>query len=101
MSNPVCNSCGVELVCPENWRPSRAKIGNKICTPCRRAYEVKRLSEDSAARERARQTSAAWREAHPEEFKAATARWLKAKPNYAKKWRERKKLERMRSTNSD
>lgn len=99
MSEPVCKSCGVGLVCPDNWRPSRAKIGNRICTPCRRAYEVNRLATNAAARERARQTSASYRESKPEEAKAATRRWLDAHPNYMKNWRERKKLERANAQN--
>src|ERR1700744_2904427 len=99
MSDPVCKTCGVDLVCPDNWRPSRKKKDHRICTPCRRAYEVQWLASNAEAKERNRQTSAAYRKANPEESRAATKRWLDAHPDYMKNWRERKKLEQANAQN--
>jgi hypothetical protein len=95
----VCNKCQTDLVCPDNWRPSRAARNNRICTPCRRTYEVKRLNAKPELREQARAVSRNYRETKPQEARAAVDRWFAANPNYMKNWRLNKKKQREQSQN--
>lgn len=86
---PVCRKCDVDLVSPDNWRPYLAKKNSRICTPCRRADEIKYLNDNPSRREKMKEVSAAWRAANPEAFAAGIKRWQEANPNYAKERKDR------------
>lgn len=88
---PKCRRCDVDLVSPDNWRPFLAKRDSRICSPCRRADEVRYLKNSPERREKMRLKSAQWRKENPERYLSTIKRWNEAHPDYAKNKRKERK----------
>ena len=76
-----CRKCGIELAEGENWWPSHAKTGRRICIECSKSRARRYRTEHP---ERERERSRQWKEANPE----YNRQWYETNPEYHRQWRE-------------
>jgi hypothetical protein len=91
MTAARCRTCGVKLISPDNWRPSLSKLNSRICTPCRRAYEVARFDKNPTLRAKAKVASDKFHNENPGRARETLDAWLSKHPDYMKNWRAEKK----------
>jgi len=95
-----CRECGAGLIVKENWRPSCAKGGKRICITCQKVYDRQYRKEHKEKRTAYQRQ---YRIAHQSYYKKHRAEWKRKHPGYIKQWWEEHPnyMRRWRQANPD